>query len=133
MTTGQTFLNSSGVETLTISTQALDKIGEHADLHPTRALASVLFGNSRELSVGEMRRRGFTPGPTRRLLRGERVCYFRFQVFGQDLMAVVCQGEGNGEFIWETTHAPGATHAPGKVDAPETGEKDESGELAVAS
>ena len=105
-TTGGKFLRLSNATCFTISDHALLRLEEHTDMEPTRGLASVLFEHSRQVNSQEMRLLGYRPAYGRRLMRGEKSWYFRFQVFCQELIAVIGESASPGEYVWLTTYSP---------------------------
>lgn len=103
--TGAGFLDVSRAQTFSVSRHALDRIWQYTDLNPTRALATVLFNHSRQVRVHQMLLMGYRPGYIRRLREGTKSWYFRFLLFGEELIAVVTEG-APGEYAWVTTLHP---------------------------
>ena len=104
--TGAGFLNVSKAERFTVSNHALDRIWQHTDLNPTRALATVLFSHSRQVKPFQMMLMGYRPAYARRLKEGKKSWYFRFMLLGEELIAVVTEGSEAGEYAWVTTYHP---------------------------
>ena len=77
---------------------------EHIGWPVTEDAAFQLFQRGRHLRVAQTFVLGYRPGYVRRLRRGKRSWYFRFEVNGEELIAVVGQGVMPGEFVWLTTY-----------------------------
>jgi hypothetical protein len=89
-----------------ISGHARARLEEHTGLPISKSVAYSLFSRSRHLSVDQVRLLGYRPGYETRLSQGRRSWYFRMHVFGQELLAVIGEGELPGEYVWVTTYAP---------------------------
>ncbi|MFO7975034.1 MAG: hypothetical protein R6V12_10420 [Candidatus Hydrogenedentota bacterium] len=105
--TGSKFMKVSKARKLDITPHAMDRIAQHTGLQPTEGLAHTLFRRSRQVKTGEMRRLGYRPGYARRMANGRKSWYFRFVLFGEELVAVLQEGACAGEYQWVTTY--GAT------------------------
>ncbi len=105
--TGSKFIEVSKAHKLDISRHAMDRIAQHTGLPPTEALARTLFHRSRQVKTGQMWMLGYRPSYVRRLAHGQKSWYFRFVLFGEELVAVVQEGALPGEYLWVTTY--GAT------------------------
>lgn len=105
--TGSKFMEVSKARTLQISRHAMDRIARHTGLEPTEALARTLFHRSRQVKAGQMWLMGYRPGCVRRKGDGRQSWYFRFVLFGEELIAVLQEGARAGEYQWVTTY--GAT------------------------
>jgi len=102
--TGSTFMKVSRAQRLDVSGHAMDRIAHHTGLHPTEALARTLFHRSRQLKTSQMRMLGYRPAYEQRKAHGQRSWYFRFTLFGEELVAVVQEGALPGEYLWVTTY-----------------------------
>lgn len=111
---GSNFIAVNGAERFDISTHALDRLTEFTGFTPTRGLASIYFANSRQVGLDEMHRMGYHPGYERRKVRGIASWYFRFAVFGQELIAVIATGRTRGSLIWVTTYPSTADAEPAR-------------------
>ncbi|HNZ18577.1 MAG TPA: hypothetical protein PKK44_09640 [Candidatus Hydrogenedentes bacterium] len=105
--TGKAFMRVSKATRLEISGHALERIAQHTGLQPTRALAQTLFHRSRQVKASQMWALGYRPGYWQRLAGGQKSWYFRFMLFGEELVAVVQEGALPGHYLWVTTY--GAT------------------------
>ncbi len=103
-TTGRKFLKVSKARGLTISQHALDRVREYSGFGLTRGLATVLFRHSRHLRAEQVMLLGYRPRYWGRKAEGEPTWYFSFRIFGEEMLAVVGQGEQPGEYVWLTTY-----------------------------
>ncbi len=101
---GNRFLYVTRATALDITEHALDRLGRYMAYRPTRALAEQFFMRARHLRVSQLRLLGYRPAYEVRYKRGQRSIYFRFQVFGEELIAVLQEGEAPGAFVWVTTY-----------------------------
>jgi hypothetical protein len=106
--TGERFLELSRAEALEVSVHALDRLCERVGFRLTTEEAIGLFQRGRQVKADEMILLGYRPAYGRRLHRGRRSWYFLLPVHGAELIAVVSQSDGEGEFAWVTTYAPNA-------------------------
>ena len=104
MNLGNTFLHVTKATAFTITPHALDRIGQRVGFRPTAGLAHVWFGRSRQVDYADMLALGYRPGYPRRKRAGKSSWYFRFSVFGEELVAVVGEGRQPGEYVWVTTY-----------------------------
>lgn len=107
--TGRAFLNTQGRSTLTIDQAALDAVRAYTGFGLTRGLALVLFRHGRRLRPEDVAAMGLPARYRGRTAGGERTWYFRFRIFGEELVAVVGEGDRRGEYLWLATRA---VHAP---------------------
>ena len=105
--TGSKFMKVSKANRMEISNHAMDRIAQHTGLRPTEALARTLFHRSRQVKAGQMRLLGYRPAYQRRKNHGQHSWYFRFVLFGEELVAVIQEGPLPGDYLWVTTY--GAT------------------------
>ncbi len=105
--TGKGFMKVSKTTQLDITEHALERIAQHTGLPPTRALAQSLFERSRQVKASHMWTLGYRPAYWQRLANGQKSWYFRFMLFGEELVAVLQEGTSSGEYLWVTTY--GAT------------------------
>jgi hypothetical protein len=103
---GERFLQLAKADEFALTTHALDRLEDHLGFRPTRALAHHFFGRARQVRIETMRLMGYRPAYEARALRGEPTWYFRFQVFGDELVAVVTEGDLPGSYVWVTSYAP---------------------------
>ena len=106
--TGSKFMEVSRAQGLEVSRHALERIAQHTGLEPTEALARTLFQRSRQVKPAQMRLLGYRPAYKQRKDRGVQSWYFRFVLFGEELVAVLQEGALPGEFLWVTTYGPTA-------------------------
>ena len=104
--TGRRFLELNRVEDLVVSNHAIARMEQTIGFKPTTALASIWFKQSRHLKGDAIFDWGYRPASSRHLEEGYRTWYFRFQVFGQECIAVISQRGGAGPLVWITTYAP---------------------------
>jgi hypothetical protein len=104
--TGERFLELSRAEDLEVSGHALDRLCERLGLRLTTEEAIGLFQRGHQVKADEMILLGYRPAYGRRLRHGRRSWYFLLPVHGAELIAVVSQADGEGQFAWATTYAP---------------------------
>ncbi len=104
--TGEKFLMLSKAVFFDVSCHALDRLREHSGVDVTEEGALALFEDSRQVRPGEMVLMGYRPRYQARLSAGQKSWYFRFLLFGQELIAVVTEGFTSGQYAWVTTYAP---------------------------
>lgn len=105
---GDRFLELNKVERLRITEHALNRAWEHSGHALTHSVANALFLSSRQLPVSEMLLLGYRPAYARRRKQGESSWYFRFRIFGQELIAVISEDANDGRPVWVTTYARNA-------------------------
>ena len=103
--TGKQFLRLNKVSGLAVSHHALTRLREYTGFHQTRALAGVLFSRSRHIRPKEVCLLGFRPRYHGRKAEVEETWYFRFILFGEELLAVVTRDESTGAYVWVTAYA----------------------------
>lgn len=99
---GEKFLEVTKATGLSVTRHALERIKQYTGLQPTRELAHALFRRGVHVRAQELFLLGYRPGLAKR--RGATSWYFRFQLFGEELLAVIAQGDSPGEFVWVTTY-----------------------------
>lgn len=104
--TGAGFLNVCKAVSFEITDHALARLQECLGFHPTRGLAEVFFRRGRHLRYEELRLLGYRPDYHHRQETGVKSWYFRFVVFGQELIAVLTEGHQPGQMVWVTTYYP---------------------------
>lgn len=103
-TTGRKFLKLSKAMEFRISEHALDRVRDYTGFGLTHGLAMVLFRHGRQLRVEQVRLLGYRPRYWGRKAAGEPTWYFAFRIFGEEMLAVVGEGEQPGEYVWLTTY-----------------------------
>jgi hypothetical protein len=93
---------------LPISAHALERIQRYTGKGLTRQQAFDLFYGGRQVSYREMALLGYRPAYRRRMHRGEKSWYFRIEVAGEELIAVIGEERITGKLIWVTTYGPNA-------------------------
>jgi len=105
-TTGGKFLKLTKAETFTISRHAMDRVEQCCGVSLTEALAQALFARSRQVKANDMPLLGYRPGYRSRMERGVHSWYFRFYLFGQEMVAVIGREKDSGAYTWVTTYTP---------------------------
>ena len=105
-TTGTKFMQVTKATTLVITSHATQRIAQCVGIPITRGLASALFHRSRHVRYEDLYNLGYRPAYVSRMSEGERSWYFMFHLFGQELIAVLTEGDTPNEFVWVTTYAP---------------------------
>lgn len=103
-TTGRKFLKLSQAQGLTVSRHALDRMRQYTGLDLHENLAMLLFRHSEYRSPEQVLMLGFRPRYWGRKAEGQKSWYFRFHVSGEELLAVVAEGDRPGEYVWVTTY-----------------------------
>lgn len=106
---GERFLRLAEASEFSVTVHALDRLEQRLGFRPTRALAHLLFSRARQVRIDDLRLLGYRPRYETRVARGERTWYFRFRVFGQELIAVVAEDRAPGRFVWVTTYGRDAS------------------------
>lgn len=105
---GDRFLRLAKAREFTLTAHAHDRLEEHLGFRPTRALAHCCFGRARQMRIEALRMLGYRPAFEARARRGEPSWYFRFRVFGEELIAVITPGKAPGSYVWVTVYAVNA-------------------------
>jgi hypothetical protein len=103
---GEKFLKLSNAECIQISAHASKRLGEHMGRAIPEDQAYEVFCKGRQITAHEAILLGYRPAYGRRLSNGEKSWYFRLELNGQEMIAVVTEGDYPGEFVWVTTYAP---------------------------
>lgn len=103
---GARFLKLSSAERLAVTRHALDRIQEHAGRCLSEEQACEVFCAGRQVTALQALLLGYRPAYGRRMNQGQKSWYFRLQLDGRELIAVVTEGDYPDEFVWVTTYAP---------------------------
>lgn len=104
--TGAGFLKVSKTTEFEITDHAMTRLREYLGFHPTRGLAEVMFRYGRHLRHEELQLLGYRPAYHQRLKMGLKSWYFGFMVMGQEMIAVLTEGQQPGKMVWVTTYHP---------------------------
>jgi len=104
--TGDRFLRISKTTFLAISRLALDRLEEFLGAAVSLEEAFVFFREANQLTYAEMLQRGYRPAYRQRKQVGTPSWYFDLRHPANELIAVIAQGEVDGEYEWVTTYAP---------------------------
>lgn len=106
--TGTKFMTLTKAARLCITDHAMERIAQYAGIAPTPGLAQAFFERSIHVRHEELRAMGYRPAYGERIRHGRRSWYFQFQVFGDQLIAVLTEGDRTDEFVWVTTYGRNA-------------------------
>lgn len=101
---GDKFLWVSKAESMEITEHALERIYQHCRRWLSKQNAYEIFQQATLLKPWQIAVLGYRPGYTWRLLQGIHSWYFRFTLNGEELVAVLSEGQTKGEFVWVTTY-----------------------------
>jgi hypothetical protein len=104
--TGAGFLKVSKATELEITEHALQRLQESLGFYTSRNLAENFFRQGRHLRHEEMQLLGYRPAYRQRIKNGIKSWYFRFVVFGKEMIAVLTEGHQIGHLVWVTTYHP---------------------------
>jgi hypothetical protein len=102
--TGTRFLKLSGAEDFLVSLHALERLREHSGRPVAEEEAFAVFGGGMQVSAEKLILMGYRPAYGRRMSEDKRSWYFRFEMDGQEMIAVVGEGDRAGQYIWVTTY-----------------------------
>ncbi len=103
---GQRFLTVSKACDFVITRHSLVRIQEFTGCELTMDEAFSSFCQSEQLTFSDMLARGYRPGYKRRIQKGIHSWYFLLRCQDHELIAVITDGECEGDFEWVTTFAP---------------------------
>jgi hypothetical protein len=101
---GAKLLKLSNAEGFTISAHAFQRLGEHTGRFIPEDQAHEVFCEGRQITAQEAILLGYRPAYGRRLNGGQKSWYFRIELDGREMIAVVTEGDHPGEFVWVTTY-----------------------------
>ena len=104
--TGEKFLKLSRAAELVVSGHALGRVRQHTGASVPLQTALGLFQDARQLRHAEMLLLGYRPRYGLRMRQGQKSWYFRFELAGTELVAVVTEGQLEGQYVWITTYTP---------------------------
>lgn len=104
--TGAKFLRLTKARTFTVTTRAMTRLGERSGRRITREEAFRLFCRGIHLRAEEAFLLGYRPGYAGRLQQGQKSWYFRLDLDGEELIAVLGEALFERELVWVTTYAP---------------------------
>jgi hypothetical protein len=103
---GAKFLDVTRAEGFTVSPHARHRMEQFTGIDVTESVAFSLFKRGKQLRIDELRLRGYRPAYEPRRRKGIESWYFCFQLFGQELVAVIGCGSRPNEYVWLTTLGP---------------------------
>ena len=104
--TGEKFLTLSRAAEFIVSGHALDRIQQRTGAPVGIETAAEAFQNARQLRYADMLLLGYRPRYGQRIRQGQKSWYFRFELAGTELVAVVTEGQLEGQYVWITTYTP---------------------------
>lgn len=105
---GTKFLALTGARSLRVTPHALERIRQRAGVSLAPAQALDVFGRARHIRCPELRLLGYDPNFLGRRQRGVQSHYFRTELNGRQLIAVLTEDRFGGDPVWVTTCAQSA-------------------------
>jgi hypothetical protein len=106
--TGAKFLELSKAEAFEVAKHALYRLREHTGFRFSEDEALGLFRAARQVRPKQLIWLGYRPAYGRRKANGQKSWYFRTTVAGREVIAVVGEGDLEGQFVWVTTYGRNA-------------------------
>jgi hypothetical protein len=107
-TSGEKFLRLTKATGLHVTGHALERIRERTGIPLESDEAFEHFRDARQIRLPQLLTLGYRPRYEGRRQRGCQSWYFRMNLDGQEIIAVVQQGPEPEQYLWVTSYAPDA-------------------------